>query len=102
MFFFPDVRQGHRLQVGQTTRTINEYRSSCYKKFYKKIGNNTVMIQNPRAVCVGLLMGHTANPQSLIQCKRNGSRIEHTLTPMTFCELMFPAASLSTCSINCI
>ena len=35
-FFFPDVRQGHRLQVGQTTRTINEYRSSLLQKISQK------------------------------------------------------------------
>ena len=41
---------------------------------------------------------------SLIElCKiKTSLEFERTLTPMTFCELTFPASSLSTCSINCI
>ena len=44
------------------------------KKNYKLLAIIPVMIHNySPAVCVGLLMEHTANPQSLIHCKMNDS-----------------------------
>lgn len=60
----------------------------------------------PSCLCWSVNGTYWANDKlaSLIElCKiKTSLEFERTLTPMTFCELTFPASSLSTCSINCI